>query len=161
MNLQKFVLYVFVILLFFRLTDIHAQESINATGDNISSTNGIVCYSVGQIANSLLISNNNFLSEGVQQSYEISTVTEVENISNINLNVYPNPTSNVLNLKVEASNLVQYNYLLFNIGGRVIQKDQITNGQTQICMENLISATYFLTIFQDKKKIKTFKILKQ
>jgi hypothetical protein len=67
------------------LTGLQAQEVIPAVGGNASGSGGSVSYSVGQVAYQTHTGTNGSVVEGVQQPYEISVLTAIEEAKNINL----------------------------------------------------------------------------
>jgi|SRR5690554_3243411 len=81
-----------VFLLGLGLTALKAQESVNATGGDASGEGGSVSYSVGQITFQTHTGTNGSVAQGVQQPFEISVVTAIEEAKGINLSVtaYPN-----------------------------------------------------------------------
>ena len=77
--------------------------------------------------------------------------------------VYPNPTTSYVNLKIDASeefNMESMSYQLFDISGREISNKKIIASETQISLENLSSAIYFLKVSSNDKIVKTFRIIK-
>lgn len=148
------------------LTGLRAQESVNATGGNASGSGGSASYSVGQIVYTTHTGTNGSVAEGVQQPYEISVVTGIEEAKGINLSVsaYPNPTTDFLILEVDASTTLSIqtlSYQLFDIQGKLLQSEKITGNQTSIVISNLIPATYVVKVIQDNKEVKVFKIIKK
>ena len=89
------------------LTGLQAQESVNATGGNVSGSGGSVSYSVSQVVYTTSTGTNGSVAQGVQQPFEISVVTAIEEAKDISLSVtaYPNPTADFLQLKVESKKL--------------------------------------------------------
>lgn len=151
-----------VLLLSLRLIGLHAQEAIPASGGNASGNGGSVSYSVGQMVYTTYTGTNGSIAEGVQQPYEISVVSGIEQTKNINLTckVYPNPTSDFLILKVENYDNGNLSYQLFNISGKLLESKMLTGNEITISMENLVPATYFLKIINNQIEVKTFKIIK-
>ncbi len=151
-----------VLLLGLGLTGLYAQESVNATGGNASGSGGSVSYSIGQVVYQTHPGTNGSVSEGVQQPYEISVVTAIEDINGINLSVtaYPNPTTEYLTMEVKDFELSNLNFQLYNMKGKLLQSQKITGNQTSIIMTNLVPATYFVKVIQNNKDVKTFKIIK-
>lgn len=143
-------------------TEIRAQESINATGNNASGNGGSVSYSVGQLAYQTHTGINGSVSEGVQQAYEISAITGIEEAEGINLSVtaYPNPTTYYLTLEVKAFELSNLHFQLYDISGKLLQSEKIISNQTNIVMSNLLPASYFVKVRQGNKEVKSFKIIK-
>lgn len=152
-----------VLLLGLGLTGLQAQESVNATGRNASGSGGSVSYSVGQVAYQTHTAANGSVSEGVQQPYEISVVTAIEEAKGINLSVsaYPNPTTDYLTLEVKNFELSKLHYQLYDMNGKLLQSEKITGKRTSVVMNHLISASYFVKVFQARQEIKTFKIIKK
>ena len=145
------------------LTGLQAQTSVNATGGNASGSGGSASYSVGQLAYTTNTGTNGSVSEGVQQAFEISVVTGIEEAKDIFLNVsaYPNPTTDYLELKVENLQLSELSYKLYDISGKIYQNKEIGNCITKIEMQNLPQGIYFIKVIDTKnKEFKTFKIIK-
>lgn len=66
------------IVLLLGLSDMFTQESINTSGGNGSSSSGSVSYSIGQMFYRSYAAGTISIAEGVQQPYEISTVSSIE-----------------------------------------------------------------------------------
>jgi hypothetical protein len=151
-----------VILLIFGLTDLQAQEAISASGGNVSGSGGSVSYSVGQMVYITNTGTNSSAAQGVQQPFEISVVTGLEEAEGISLrcSVYPNPTTDYLVLNVENFDKENLYYQLIDINGKPLENKKITGNETTIVMSSLVPATYFLKVTQNNKEVKTFKIVK-
>ncbi|MBN2729529.1 MAG: T9SS type A sorting domain-containing protein [Bacteroidales bacterium] len=152
-----------IIFLGLGLSGLQAQTSINATGGNTSGSGGSASYSVGQLVYQTHTGTNGSVAEGVQQPYEISVVTGLEEAKGINLSIsaYPNPTTDFLELKVESEKLEDFSYQLYDMSGKLLQSAKITGPQTIIVMSNFVPATYFLKVIEGEKEVKTFKIIKK
>lgn len=141
---------------------IYAQSTIPATGGNATGSGGSVSYTVGQITYQTISGTNGIVTQGVQQPYEISVVTSLEDVKDLSLtcSVYPNPTSNFLILKVGDNGNANFSYWLYGVNGNLIETKKILANETQISMGNQVTGTYFLKITSGKKEIITFKIIK-
>ena len=151
-----------LILFSLALTGLNAQEAIPAAGDNASGSGGSSSFTIGQLVYSTNSGSTASVAEGVQQPYEISTITAIEVADGINLFIeaYPNPASDYLTLRIDEYDISNLSFQLFDINGRLLQNDKITNRVTRIIMSNLVPATYFVKIIQSNIEIKTFKIIK-
>ena len=151
-----------VLLLGLGLTGLQAQTSVNATGSNASGSGGSVSYSVGQVVYTNNTGTNGSVAQGVQQAFQISVVTGLEQAKGINLSVsaYPNPTTDYLTLSIAEFEISNLTYQLYDISGKLLQSEKITGNQTSIAMSNLVPANYFVKVIQGNKKVKTFKIIK-
>jgi len=154
-----------VLLVGLGLTGLQAQTSVNATGGNASGSGGSASYSVGQVVYTTNTGTSGSVAQGVQQPYEISVVTGLEEAKGINLSVsaYPNPTTDYLILSIDASttlSIQSMSYQLYDMNGKLLQSEKITGNQTSIGMSNLVPANYFVKVIQANKEVKTFKIIK-
>lgn len=138
-----------------------AQENAMATSGNAVGTGGSASYSVGQVVYTTLTGSNGSVAQGVQQPYEISIITGVsEKTIQLEMSVYPNPTTDFLKLKVESEKFESLQYQLIGLQGKVIKNATITANNTTIKMEALPKAIYFLSVTNGSKTVKTFKIIK-
>lgn len=154
---------IYALLLFeLGLASLRAQDNVSTTGGNASGSGGTVAYSVGQVVYQTHTGANGSLAEGVQQPYEVSVVTGLNEAKGISLNVmaYPNPTNGALQLKIESEKLKDFSYQLYDSNGKLLQTKQINGNQTSIVMSNFVPATYFLKVSEGYKEVKTFIIVK-
>jgi len=152
-----------VFLLGLGLTGLKAQESVNTTGGNAFGSSGSANYSVGQVTCQTHTGTSGSVAEGVQQPYEISVITGLKKAKGIKLSVsaYPNPTTNYLILEVKDFELLNLNYQLYDMNGKLLQSERIAGNQISIVMSNLVPATYFVKVIQNNKEEKTFKVIKK
>ena len=145
------------------LTGLQAQTSVNTTGGNASGSGGSTSYTVGQVVYQTHTGTNGSVAEGVQQPYEISVVTAIEQAKTIDLTVtaYPNPATDYLTLSISEFKLSGLSYQLFDMSGRLLFHEKITGSQTNIVMSQLGSASYLLVVKQENIRLKTFKIVKK
>ena len=147
----------------FGLTGIHAQgihEAIPASGGNAAGSGGSVSYSVGQVVYTTNTGTNGSVAQGIQQAYEISVITAIEEAKDINLSAYPNPTADYLTLEVNDYQRSPLRFHLYDINGKLLQNEKITSNHTTIVMSDLATATYFVKVIRNNKEVKTFKIVK-
>lgn len=138
-----------------------AQESTNASGGDATGTGGTASYSVGQVVYTTNTGSTGSVAQGVQHAYEIFTVGIKETELNISLTAFPNPTTENLTLQISDYNNEQLSYQLFDMQGKQLSNGQITAQQTQINMNSLPTATYFVNVVnQENKKVQSFKIIK-
>jgi len=146
----------------FCFTVAESQQTIPAAGGTAAGSGGSATYSVGQMAWNMFSGSNGTILEGMQQPYEISVVTSIENTDYINLvcTVYPNPTRGSIKLIVKSDDLNNMRFQLYDISGIVLQDKPIRDEETDIYMSNLFSSVYFLKISRDNREVKVFKIIK-
>lgn len=140
----------------------HAQEVVATSGGNASGTNGNVSYTVGQVVYTTNTGTTGSVAQGVQQPFEIQTVLGAENFNiNLQLAVYPNPTTNWLQLEVRNTDFANLSYQLFDLNGKMILNEKITAETSSIQMERLPAAIFLLKVVSNNKEVKTFKIIKK
>ncbi|TGD59542.1 T9SS type A sorting domain-containing protein [Flavobacterium humi] len=143
-------------------TQINAQEAIASSGGNASGINGSTNYSVGQMVYSTNYGATGSLMQGVEQPFEIQVVLGVDDF-NISLAIlaYPNPTTSLLYLQVKKYDFEGMQYQLFDLNGRLLDKNVIRSETTTIQMERYPMDLYLLKVFDHHKEVKTFKIIKR
>ena len=145
----------------FLMSGIFAQESSNSAGGDASGAGGSVAYSIGQVVYTTNTGSNGSVAQGVQHAYEIFSVGIKETVLNISLTAFPNPTTENLTLQISDYNNERLSYQLFDVQGKQLSNGQITAPQTQINMNSLPTATYFIDVLSpDNKRIQSFKIIK-
>jgi hypothetical protein len=138
-----------------------AQDSANASGGDATGSGGTVAYSVGQVVYTTITGTTGSLAQGVQHAYEIFTIGLNETELNISLTAFPNPTMENLTLQISDYNNEKLSYQLFDMQGKQLSNGQLVVEQTQINMNGLPSATYFIHVVnQENKIVQSFKIFK-
>lgn len=150
-----------IILLFFYLPKLMAQQSNVTSGATATGTTGSATYTVGQAFFVTYSGTTGAVSQGVQQAIEISTLSTTE-IPQIQLTavVYPNPTIHNVMLSIKEYDFTEMQFALVDISGKIITQGNITQSETQIEMNQLACAYYFLKITKNNQDLKTFKIIK-
>ncbi len=138
-----------------------AQESINSGHNNIFGSGGSVANTIGQTFYETLNSSSGSVIMGIQQAYEITevlgaSVTEI----NLSLNIYPNPTTDTLYLKIGFGDYKKYRYELSDQSGKKVTSKTIGEQQVSIPMTSYPSALYYLKVIKGDKVVKIFKVLK-
>ena len=154
---------VFFVILIFYMTSSLAQEAIIPAGGDGTGSGGSVAYSIGQILYTSSSGASAGLIHGVQQPYEITVVTGLDDFQDIGLNLstYPNPVTDILILKVESLEWQDMNFQMYNSEGKIFMNNKLLNAETSIDMSNLAPGIYFLKVNMDTDAVKTFKIIKK
>ena len=154
---------VFMCLLCIFLAGAQAQESISASGGDISGNGGSVSYTAGQLFYHTLSSNTGSVSQGVQQPFEIVEMPGVGYLENIDLHsiLFPNPVADYVQLQIENTPLDGLSFELYNLQGDLLRKQEIVANLTRISMTSMGSAPYIIRISKNGNEIKAFKIIKK
>ena len=134
-----------------------AQSAV-ATAGGEATGDGSVSFTVGQTVFTTVANENGSISQGVQQAYVITEETGIE-ITQIQLRAFPNPTSDVLNLKIDGD-FGTVTYALYNNSSALVTKGTANGSETQIQMGAFKPGLYFLDVKADGKTVKRFKIIK-
>ncbi|MFP4556866.1 MAG: T9SS type A sorting domain-containing protein, partial [Bacteroidales bacterium] len=151
------------LILFSPCFNISAQEAIPTSGGVAIGTGGTVNYSIGQAFCTLHSDTKESLAEGVQQPYEISVVSGIEETRGISLSfrAFPNPTTDYLKLTVESIEMRNLSYHIYDIRGRLVEKNTLSNTETIIDFRKFTPAVYMLKLTVGNTNVKTFKIIKR
>jgi hypothetical protein len=151
-----------VFLLVTGITELQAQETIPASGGDANGDGGSVSYTVGQLVYTSITGTENSMEQGVQQPYEISVIIGIDegNVDYIEFNVYPNPVTDYLQLKVSEGRFENLSYQLYRSDGKLLQNKEIRSEETSVSMKDLTPGAYILKLTENRKDIKTFKIIK-
>jgi hypothetical protein len=119
----------------------------------------------GYMGYQLTDSNNvNYYSNGGNSDFFITkfatqacTPLANETFQSQNINLYPNPTNNI----VELQNINQeYNYALYTTTGVCVQKGTVGIEKNSITIDNLRSGIYVLQLDDKKGKLSSYKVIK-
>ncbi len=144
-----------------------AQEAVLTSGGDVSSTNGSVSYSVGQMVYTTITGTDGSVAQGVQQPYEISVSTAIKNTEDILLEfkAYPNPVTDNLRLYAGKHDINDMYYQLLDIKGKVLENKKIISIESLINMSGLPHGTYFVKVTYrsdiSSDEMKVFKIIKK
>jgi len=138
-----------------------SQQVIPASEGQATGPGGSASYTVGQLFYTTQTGTTGSVSHGVQQSFEFQTLSNPA-LTAVNLTAvtYPNPTADDVILKITDTALDNLSYTLFDVTGKAISNGSITNGDTQIAMQQLAIGIYILKVNQYNQELKTFKIIK-
>ena len=159
---QAFLLKTILFCLLITVEFTFAQAALTASGGEAVGDGGSLSYSIGQLDYIQASGSGGTASQGVQQAFTI-TVLGNDDFSSIELKavVFPNPTTNYINLIITNVVAEDLSYRLFDMNRRIISSHKITSQETIIPMERLASATYLLYVLGQNTQLKVFKIIKE
>ena len=138
---------------------IQAQNNTVSAGADAEGSNGSVSYSIGQVVYTSATGINGSINQGVQQPYDYDVITGIEH-TEIELNLYPNPTLGQVNLTIADSRTQEYSLSLFDATGRLIMQNSQLNGLNIISMESYAAGAYTLSVFKKEELVKSFRIIR-
>ena len=138
-----------------------AQEVIATAGSTLSNSNGSISFTIGESVANALTKGDKTITQGFQQSnISVSMVTELKDLE-FSITVYPNPTSDVLTLKLSKEDVTGIQYLLFDNNGKLLSKKDLVSNETSVLVNHLSNGLYVLKVQSGLRELKTFKIIKQ
>lgn len=146
---------------FFLFKSLSGQEAVAPAGNFHQNEAMSVSWTLGELAIETLVSGDIILTQGLQQSN--LTVVSVDELagSDLQISVYPNPTRDILNVKMDNQYSENISYSVIDFSGRTIAGDRIWNQNEQISFAGLNAGVYFVKVSIDGTLSKTFKIVKQ
>jgi hypothetical protein len=104
---------------------------------------------------------NIILTQGFQQSKLTATAIKEVPENLIEINAYPNPTADLVALKITTGSGQDVKYQLYDLYGKLLAEQKLVNSEAKISFNNLASGTYLLKIFNKDQELKVFKIIKK
>lgn len=138
-----------------------AQEVVSSAGETQQAGNYELSWTLGEPAILTYSAGSNILTQGFHQSKLVVTAIDEPEMLVSKLKVYPNPTSDYLMIHF-TSEFQDKQYSLFDMNGKMIRINSISDSDTRIDVSTLASGTYLLRIGTTKSdRIQSFKIVKK
>src|SRR5690554_1642018 len=85
------------------------------------------------------------------------TAVGIEQFTTLKLNVYPNPTNDIVNIETDEQ---LSNYIIYDVSGRQIQSHLFT-GSNQINLQNVSTGVYFIKVITVQGNSGTVRVVKK
>jgi len=138
-----------------------AQISTSAAGQEATGVGGTISATIGQPFYVEAFGEGYSIQEGVQQAYLITPLSTEDLGASIEMQVFPNPTTQNLTLTIREGFKDNLQYVLTDVQGKLIESSNLLYSTTEIDTDGLAAGTYLLRLSQGKDSLKTFKIVKQ
>ena len=136
-----------------------SPELVSSSGDSFSNATYQLDWSVGECVTATHSAGDYVITQGFHQNtYVITTVEDLR--AEIEMTVYPNPTSDFISLKVESSKAENMRYTIIDFTGKVLQISDFSSDIEQINFSNYAVGTYFISVMENNQLIKSFQIIK-
>lgn len=140
--------------------------AITISAGDMSSPDGSLAVSCGEVATEYdelatftVVNITMSFQQGVQQP-----LTPRDEATNgitpltVNLEVYPNPATECVNIEAEGNE--RLHYTLYTLNGQQLQQGQYNGGQQRIDLSSYASGNYLLRVAsQDNTQVNTYKII--
>jgi len=136
-----------------------SSSVMSASGTSFESENFTLHFAIGEPLNTLIEEGDITISQGVLQII-LNDITPVEETTLQNIvEVYPNPTADIISINVGEINKI-YNCQLYDINGTLLHQETLSNQQSTFNIQHLPKATYLLKILDNNKIIQNMKLVK-
>lgn len=149
-----------LVLIFF---SVQAQETAGTAGGDATGSGGTVAYTIGQVVYNTSTGTNGSVAQGVQQAYEISILTAINQSQGIQLTAttYPNPAVDNITLQIADYDVNNLSYEVLDGNGKIMESGKPSSSSTTIQLKNIAVGNYFLKIKDHQQEIKTFQLIKK
>ena len=145
-----------------------APQSVNSAGTKLTQSNGSLSFTVGELVVLQQVdANGNSLGSGFTNSSTISTTilaVEEPNAEILQVDVFPNPTTDLVQVRIKESKLEEIQLLVTDLTGRELFQGRYRVLQQSIGINTAAypAGTYLLSLKDLSGKILgTYKIVKQ
>ncbi|NOQ23944.1 MAG: T9SS type A sorting domain-containing protein [Bacteroidales bacterium] len=139
----------------------NAQELIASSGNYSETANGSLSWSIGEPIIENAFNSDIILTQGFNQSkLTVTTINETVGLE-MNISVYPNPTSDYLSIEAITDQQKEFQINLYDLSGKLILQKDFFTGKETINMKEFQPAIYILKICTNNTDIKTYKVIKQ
>ena len=157
-------LYPILILFFSFSIQIIAQDLdhyvIGSDGGHSRNNQFSLDYTIGEVVTEFGEDtlNNVHLTQGFQQTM-LAIVSVEEHVQEIEIDVYPNPAVDYLNVSIPTLE-EDMQFALFDMQGKLIEQQKINNQAFTIGFSNMSTGNYLLVFTNKDQRIKTLQVQK-
>lgn len=153
MKMKKNYLLFLVIISFFKG---YGQFVVSNSGSSFVNSNIKLDYTIGEVLTSTLDNNGYLVTQGFHQiSWSILSSNNI--LNEVNIKIFPNPTSDYLNICSEISSDILVE--IFNVNGQKLFKSSENTSHT-IDVSNFSKGVYIINVYIQNQLSKTVKLLK-
>lgn len=142
------------------MAGVQAQVSVNSAGGNAQGSGGSSSYSIGQTFVQSQSNGTASVLQGVQQAVVLTNLG-TSKLGNHIVLVYPNPTTDYLELQLSKAPKWRYWFVLYDAHGKAVRKLSIDEVLTTLHLGDLPAANYTACVYDEREQeLQTFKIIK-
>jgi len=134
-----------------------AQEVVSTQGDSYSTASANIDFTIGEVVINTGTDGTNDITQGFHQT-NWNFVGLEDHAPNYEATIFPNPTSEVLNIR--TSTFENVTYTLYDAQGKLVMQNVLSAEQTPIQVGQLAPGNYSITLTNQTQNLKTFKLIK-
>jgi hypothetical protein len=136
------------------------QQVIATSGGNGQNSDISIEWTLGEPVIATLSTGTAVLTQGFHQpDLEVTVIKSLEGLP-YTVEAYPNPTDELLLIQLKNVEASDFQYLLFDMNGKVLEQKKLESAVTAINMLNYPVGVYLLKVIRLDNEIKTFEIIK-
>jgi hypothetical protein len=140
-----------------------SQSVICSAGGIDGNGELLVSWTLGEYVAGPMEGSDVYINTGFQQIWgEVTALPSTEK-QDIHMKVFPNPATAIVTLKFNEAGTIQYDILISNINGEIVNQYPITftNGESELNLEELPKGNYYISVLNNEDVLlKTLKIVK-
>ena len=149
---MKRYLFILVTVVFTLSATAQVKQEVIASAGGYSVASGIsISWTLGETIVPTFTNGNLVLTHGFQQQLLVTAVEEnLEEL--VKVTVYPNPASDILNIRFEEPLDGEVKVFLLNSQGKLVKTDfmEAAMVEKQISLQDLSSGVYYIKLIKDK-----------
>lgn len=136
---------------------VSAQEVLSTQGDSYSNASRNIDFTIGEVIINTGTDGTVDFTQGFHQT-NWNFVGMEDYSPGFEASVFPNPTSEVLNIRTSSFENVRYT--LYNAQGKLLIQDILSAEQTPVKVCQLAPGSYSIILNNQTQNLKTFKLIK-
>jgi hypothetical protein len=137
----------------------NAQEVITTSGGSMADNTVQANWTIGEPITETASNNNAVVTSGFNQPV-LTIVSSIENIqTKVELSIFPNPTSQIVNIKYSGQLPVEAKVL--SVNGQILSNKKINEASSQLDFSSNAKGIYLIEITEQSGKSNTYRIVKQ
>lgn len=143
---------------------LHAQQGFVASGGDVSSVDGSIAFSIGQIDFVSFSSETGHVLPGLQQpvGYTLVNTSVYNSVKEVRL--YPNPANEFIILQIDPLTRLFSNHTLvlkiFDLRGQLVLSNKLTLPINTIQINTILPGFYLAQVWQANTFIQSFPFVK-
>jgi hypothetical protein len=127
-----------------------SPEVVATAGEHYQNGTSQLSWTLGEVMIDTYSANGNTLTQGFHQTQLTLTSIEETNPFTLDVNIFPNPTSQFLNIDISGKH-ENITASLYDMNGRLLMQEGLMKGQNSVKLDlsRLAMASYLLTVIDD------------
>ncbi|MFC2096989.1 T9SS type A sorting domain-containing protein [Bacteroidota bacterium] len=127
------------------------QKVIASAGGYFENASGSISWTLGELVITTVSTPNTILTQGFQQSgFEIKSAIDNKFISDLDVNLYPNPARDFINVSINTDEQLRLRIEVIDVSNRLLINRNEYSNKFRLSLKGFSPGMYFLRITNDK-----------